>query len=144
MLYDELQREDNQNRGEKIAMWMGRLIFGGYFVYNGINHFLNKEHMAGYAGSKGVPKPDVAVQATGALMIVGGLSVLTGYKPKVGAALIGTFLTGVTPSIHTFWKEEDPQRRQMEMVNFLKNVALFGGAMIAAGRAEPRRLAPAA
>lgn len=144
MHYDELEREEGRHASETVPLMLGRLIFGGYFLYNGINHFLNKQNMSGYAEAKGVPAPDVAVQASGALMILGGLSLLTGYKPKIGAALIGTFLTGVTPSIHTFWKEADPQRRQAEMINFMKNVALLGGAMIAAGRPEPWPLAPAA
>lgn len=139
----ELDHPESGRRMENTAQLLGRLIFGGYFLYNGINHFLNKD-MSGYAQAKGVPKPDIAVQASGALMILGGLSLLTGYKPKVGAALIATFLTGVTPSMHTFWKEQDPQRRQIETINFLKNVALLGGAMIAAGRPEPWPLAPAA
>ncbi|HEY3886181.1 MAG TPA: DoxX family protein [Vicinamibacterales bacterium] len=144
MHHDELERHRGPNRAETIPLLLGRLIFGGYFLYNGINHFRNKQNMTGYAQAKGVPAPAVAVQGSGALMILGGLSLLTGYKPKVGAALIGTFLTSVTPSMHTFWKEQDPQRRQMETVNFLKNVALLGGAMIAAGRPEPWPLAPVA
>lgn len=143
MQHNELERE-SRHASETVPLMLGRLIFGGYFLYNGINHFLNRQNMSGYAQAKGVPAPDVAVEASGALMILGGLSLLTGYKPKIGAALIGTFLAGVTPSIHTFWKENDPQRRQMEMINFMKNVALLGGAMIAAGRPEPWPLAPAA
>ena len=33
---------------------LGRAIFGGFFVYNGINHFLNEQGMRQYAASKGV------------------------------------------------------------------------------------------
>jgi uncharacterized membrane protein YphA (DoxX/SURF4 family) len=50
----------------------------------------------------------------------------------------------VTPSIHRFWSEENPQQRQAEMINFMKNVALIGGAMLAAGRPEPWPVSPAA
>ena len=141
MLYDEIERDQNTHRTENAVQLLGRLIFGGYFLYNGVNHFLNRQKMTGYAQAKGVPKPDIAVEASGALMILGGLSLLTGYRPKVGAALIGMFLTGVTPSIHRFWTEENPQQRQAEMVNFMKNVALLGGALIAAGRSDSPALA---
>lgn len=134
----------NHDKAETIPLMIGRLIFGGYFVYNGINHFLNREMLSGYAGAKGVRKPDLAVQASGALMALGGLSLLTGYKPKLGSALITAFLAGVTPSMHRFWSEQNPQQRQAEMVNFLKNVALAGGAMIAASHPEPWPVAPAA
>jgi putative oxidoreductase len=132
-----------RDMAETVPLMLGRAIFGGFFLYNGINHFLHKQNMAGYAEAKGIPAADVAVQASGAMMVLGGLSLLTGYKPKIGAGLIAAFLAGVTPSMHTFWTEENPQQRQNEMINFMKNVALLGGAMLAAGRPEPWPLAPA-
>jgi putative oxidoreductase len=39
----------------KAPFLIGRLLFGGYFLYNGINHLRNREQMAPYAESKGVP-----------------------------------------------------------------------------------------
>jgi len=133
-----------EKRSESIPLLLGRAIFGGYFLYNGINHFLQKDQLSGYATSKGVPSANLAVPASGALMILGGLSLLTGYKPKLGSALITAFLAGVTPSMHRFWSEENPQQRQAEMINFMKNVALVGGAMLAASRPEPWPVSPAA
>jgi len=133
-----------EKRSESIPHLVGRAIFGGYFLYNGINHFLQKDQLSGYASSKGVPSANIAVQASGAMMIVGGLSLLAGYKPKLGSAAIATFLLGVTPSMHRFWSEQNPQQRQAEMINFMKNVALLGGAMLAAGRPEPWPVSPAA
>ena len=133
-----------EKRSESIPHLVGRAIFGGYFLYNGINHFLQTDQLSGYASSKGVPSANVAVRASGAMMIVGGLSLLTAYKPELGSAAIAAFLAGVTPSMHRFWSEQNPQQRQAEMINFMKNVALLGGAMLAAGRPEPWPVSPAA
>lgn len=133
----------NRDMAETVPLLIGRTIFGGYFLYNGINHFLHRDQLSGYAQTKGVPAANVAVQGSGVLMILGGLSLLTGYKPKIGSALITAFLAGVTPSMHRFWSEQNPQQRQAEMINFMKNVALVGGAMIAAGRPEPWPVSPA-
>jgi putative oxidoreductase len=127
---------------ETLPLMIGRAVFGGFFLYNGINHFLQRRDLAGYAESKGVPAAQVAVPGSGILLILGGLSLLTGYKPKLGSALITAFLAGVTPSIHRFWTEQNPERRQIEMINFMKNVALVGGAMLAAGRPEPWPVSP--
>jgi uncharacterized membrane protein YphA (DoxX/SURF4 family) len=135
--------EERQPRGlsrptlEKAALLAGRVIFGGYFLYNGINHFLNRQMMADYARSKGVPAPETAVAASGLLILAGGLSILAGTQPKVGAALITTFLLGVSPQMHAFWKEQDPQQRMQEMVNFTKNMALVGASLLAAAHPEP-------
>jgi len=47
----------------------------------------------------------------------------------LGTAAIVGFLAGVTPVMHDFWKEENPELRMNNMVNFTKNIALIGGAM---------------
>jgi uncharacterized membrane protein YphA (DoxX/SURF4 family) len=116
---------------------IGRTIFGGFFLYNGINHLKNSAGMAQYAGAKGVPAAEQAVQATGALLIGGGLSVLAGAKPRQGLAAIVAFLLPVTLQMHRFWDEQDPQARQAEMINFMKNVALIGAALTMMGIDEP-------
>ncbi len=121
----------------KTPFLLGRLIFGGYFLYNGINHFVHHKMLAGYAASKNVPMPDAAVTATGAAMIVGGASILTGVKPKIGTVALLGFLAGVSPMMHDFWHKEDPQERMQEMINFTKNMALFGGAMTMMAIEEP-------
>jgi putative oxidoreductase len=108
---------------------IGRLIFGGYFVYSGVNHFLKKDMLSGYAASKNVPSPDVAVQASGALALVGGASILTGLAPRWGAAALVLFMAGVT-TMHRFWEVEDPMQRNAEWVNFMKNVGLIGAALM--------------
>jgi uncharacterized membrane protein YphA (DoxX/SURF4 family) len=116
---------------------LGRLLFGGYFVLSGINHFKHTREMAQYAAAKKVPKPDLAVQLTGAALIAGGASIMLGVKPKLGTAAIAGFLVGVTPIMHDFWKQEDHERRMNDMVNFTKNIALIGGAMSLMGVDEP-------
>jgi uncharacterized membrane protein YphA (DoxX/SURF4 family) len=109
---------------------MGRLIFGGFFLYSGVHHFLDTATLAQYAGAKGVPMPEAAVLLTGALLIVGALSILLGILPRLGLACIILFLVGVTPIMHAFWSVPDPQIRQMDMANFTKNLALMGGALM--------------
>jgi putative oxidoreductase len=129
--------------GPNESLTIGRLLFGGFFLYNGVNHFLNRAPMVGYARSKNVPFPNVAVLASGALLLFGGLSLMAGVRPKVGAALVTTFLTGVTPVMHNFWAEEGEQERTQELINFSKNVALIGGAAFAASVPEPWMFGPA-
>jgi putative oxidoreductase len=122
---------------EKTALLAGRAIFGGYFVYNGLNHFRNRQMMTDYAKSKGVPAAALAVTASGAMIVAGGLSVITGASPKIGAGLISAFLLSASPRMHAFWKETDPQTQMAEMANFTKNMALVGACLMAAGHPEP-------
>jgi uncharacterized membrane protein YphA (DoxX/SURF4 family) len=122
---------------ENAAFLAGRATFGGYFLYNGINHFVNRGMLVEYARSKGDPAPGIAVAASGLLILAGGLSLLLGTRPKIGAGLITGFLLGVSPQMHAFWKENDPAQRMQEMVNFTKNMALVGASLIASAHPEP-------
>jgi uncharacterized membrane protein YphA (DoxX/SURF4 family) len=122
---------------ETVPQLIGRAVFGGYFVFSGLNHFAHLESTAGYAHSKHVPLAPLAVGTTGAMLIVGGLSLLVGYRPKVGSALLIGFLAGVSPTMHGFWNDQNPDERMADMINFTKNVALAGAAMLAAGSPEP-------
>jgi putative oxidoreductase len=121
----------------KAPFLIGRILFGGYFLYSGINHLVQRKNMASYSASKGVPKPEVAVTATAVPLMVGGTSILLGLKPKWGAIAILGFLAGVSPIMHDFWRNEDPNERTNNMSAFLKNLALAGGALALMGVEEP-------
>lgn len=121
----------------KAAFLLGRLIFGGFFLYSGINHFRERKNMSQYVASKNVPLPDAAVTGSGALLLLGGTSILLGVKPKIGTLAIVGFLAGVSPIMHDFWRSEDPERRHNDMVHFMKNVAMLGAAMALMGQEEP-------
>ena len=72
----------------------------------------------------------IAVPVSGLIALLGGLSILLGYRAKIGAWLIVLFLVGVTPMLHKFWGISDPMVAQMQMVNFMKNVSMLGGALL--------------
>lgn len=108
---------------------IGRILFGGMFLFNGINHFTRLEGMAQYAASRGVPFPEAAVIVSGAMIIAGGLSVLLGLRPRLGLWLLVLFLVPVSLKMHAFWAFSDPAARAAEMVQFVKNVGLTGAAL---------------
>lgn len=116
---------------------IGRIVFGGYFAYSGINHLVSSAMMAQYAASKGVPLPEAAVLATGALILAGGVSIMFGVLPHIGALCIALFLIGVSPLMHNFWAVPDPGVRMAEMINFTKNMALLGGVLMLLGVPRP-------
>ncbi len=121
----------------RLPFLLGRIMLGGYFVYNGVNHFRNLQQMSQYAASKRVPMSDLAVAASGSLILAGGASIALGVKPKYGALAIITFLTGVSPVMHDFWRSEDPGQRMNDMINFTKNMALIGASLALTGIDEP-------
>lgn len=121
----------------KAPFVIGRLLFGGFFLYNGINHLKYARNMAPYAESKGVPAAELAVKLSAVPLIIGGTSILLGVKPKLGALAILGFLAGVSPVMHDFWRMEDPEKRMQNQIDFMKNAALAGGALALMGVEEP-------
>lgn len=109
---------------------LGRILFGGYFLYSGIMHFKNKEVMSGYAASKGVPMAKFLVVGTGVMLLLGGAGVLLGAYVQAALWLIVLFLLPVSFIMHAFWKETDPNAKMTQKIMFLKNMVMLGAALM--------------
>lgn len=112
----------------RVVYGLGRAILGGFFLYNGLNHFAHLEPMKGYAAAKQFRDPELSVKASGALMTAAGASLLLGIKPRAGALGVIGFLAAASLFFHDFWNVQDPQQKQMEQIQFSKNLALVGAA----------------
>lgn len=106
----------------------GRILFALIFLSTIFTHF-SAQTMA-YAAGHGVPAAHLLVPLSGVLAIVGGLLIAFGFATRLGALLIVAFLIPVTLTMHDFWAVHDAAARQMQLANFLKNVALLGGALV--------------
>jgi putative oxidoreductase len=117
-----------------ISLWqgavvvLGRFFFALIFLLAGANHF-NKQTI-GYAASQGVPLASIAVPLSGVVASAGGLSILLGYRARLNAWLIVLFLIPVSLMMHKFWTVSDPMMAQIQMILFMKNVSMLGGALL--------------
>jgi putative oxidoreductase len=107
---------------------LGRLLFAAIFLFSVPHHF--EQSTIGYAAQQGVPLANVLVPLSGVLELVGGLSVLFGYRARLGALLLALFLVPVTLAMHKFWGISDPMQAQMQQAMFMKNVALLGATFV--------------
>ncbi|AFO56391.1 MULTISPECIES: DoxX family protein [Natrinema] len=111
------------------VLLVGRLLFGGLLVYQGLNHFMATDTMAGYAEAKGVPAARFGVVASGVMLVLGGLGIVLGIYPVVAAGMLAVFFVFVTPFMHDFWAVPEDQQ-QDELIHFMKNVELLGTALL--------------
>src|ERR1700690_851107 len=107
---------------------LGRLLFALIFLMSGPMHFSSQT--IAYAASQGIPLASIAVPLSGVLALAGGLSILLGFRARIGAWLIVIFLAGGTPMMHKFWGVTDPMMHQMQFIMFMKNVSMIGGALL--------------
>ena len=109
---------------------LGRLLYSAIFLMSGAGHFSSK--IVGYAAAAGVPFAGIAVPLSGVVALAGALSIVLGYRARLGAWLIVLFLVPVTLAMHNFWAVKDPMMAQMQMIMFMKNVSMLGGALLIA------------
>jgi uncharacterized membrane protein YphA (DoxX/SURF4 family) len=113
-----------------LILVIGRILFGGFFLMSGINHFTKLEAMTGYAKYKKLPAAKLGVLISGLMLVIGGLSVILGYYADLGSLLLAIFLVLAAVIFHNFWKETDATAKQNEMLGFMKDIALAGAALI--------------
>ncbi|ELY73990.1 DoxX family protein [Natrinema pallidum] len=112
-----------------VVLLVGRLLFGGLLVYQGLNHFAATDTMVGYAEAKGVPAARFGVVASGVMLVLGGVGIVLGVYPVIAAGMLAVFFVLVTPFMHDFWAVPEEQQ-QDELIHFMKNVELLGTALL--------------
>lgn len=114
----------------KYLVPLGRILYSAIFLMAAPGHFTEKT--IGYAASHGVPLASIAVPLSGAIVFVGALSILLGYKARYGAWLVVLFLVPVTLSMHNFWTVSDPAAAGIQQIMFMKNLSMLGAALLIA------------
>src|SRR5438552_13742113 len=105
---------------------LGRLLLCTIFlmaaVGNKIPHFSD---VARIMESVGIPAPQLMLVGAIVFLVAGSLSVIAGYKARIGAVLLLTFLVLASYYFHAFWKLEG-QAQQEQMIQFMKNLSMIG------------------
>jgi putative oxidoreductase len=130
----------NNNLIQGISTVLGRVMLATIFLMSAAgNKIPNFEEVAGFMAAEGVPAPQFMLAGAIAFLIAGSLSVILGYKVRIGAALLLVFLVLATYFFHDFWTQPADAMwvlstntnvqmpvQQIEMISFMKNLALMG------------------
>ena len=112
----------------KYIFLLGRILFSSIFLIKSLEHFSIK--MMDHATGMGVPMAPILVPISGIIALLGGLSILLGYKAKIGAWLLVIFLLPTTLMMHKFWLTDDFFANMMHQLCFIKNASLLGAALM--------------
>ena len=72
------------------------------------------------------------VRLNGAVHVVGGLALASGKGRRVAAGVLAASLVPTTVAGHPFWLEKDKAVRNTQRLQFMKNMGLLGGLLLAA------------
>ncbi len=128
---------------ERYGALVARFLLSQIFLVSGVSKILTWNGMLGYTqasfdrffGWLGAG-PETLTGLHGAMPIllglaaateiVFGLSVLLGFRARLGALVLFLFLIPATLVFHSFWTYPEAQH-QAQMINFMKNLAIMGG-----------------
>src|SRR5215467_2307816 len=119
-----------------------RPMLASIFIIQGFDTMLHPERVAPRAEPvvaplaelvPGVATTEDAVRLNGAVQFTAGSLLALGIFPRLSAAAIAATLVPTTAAGHRFWEVEDEKERAQQRIHFLKNLAIFGGLLIAAG-----------
>jgi len=114
---------------------LGRALYGGVLGYMAVDGFRNNEKRVEAARESGVPYPELAVPLATGMLLVANLGILFWKYPRVSAGAVVLFFLSTTPVIHNYWTMEGKERHN-NRINFLKNLALLGGAIVLLAEAD--------
>ena len=110
------------------VVFVGRVFLVLLFLISAPSYF--SAQGIKYAASQGVPLASLAVPLSGLIALAGSVSIVLGYRARLGAWLIVLFLVPVTFTMHKFWAVTDPTMAHMQMINFMKNIEIIGGSLL--------------
>jgi putative oxidoreductase len=113
-----------------VVFLIGRILLAIPFLLSVQIHLIKREQGVQYARMYNVPLAELGVPLTGVMAVLGALSIVLGVWGDLGALLIAAFLLLITPFMHAFWRETEEMQKINQIVNFQKNFAMLGGALI--------------
>jgi putative oxidoreductase len=118
---------------------LARVALGTPFVVLGYGAASEPGGRVALAASLGVPRPELAVRGNGAAMVLGGLALATGIRPRAAALGLVASLVPTTVAGHPYWTMDDPGERAVNRIQVFKNLGLAGGLLaVAAASPQPR------
>lgn len=112
----------------KFVVLIGRILFSAIFILAALGHFSRDAIES--ATAYGMPLALILVPLAGLVALIGGVSVLVGYKARYGAWLLVIFLIPITIILHPFWQAPDELLASIQQAMFLKNLSLLGAALL--------------
>jgi putative oxidoreductase len=107
---------------EKISPLIARLFLGQIFLISGIGKIGAYEGTQSYMEAMGVPGALLPLVIL--LEIGGGLAVIIGWKTQWAAGALALFSLAAAVIFHNNFGD------QMQMIMFMKNIAIAGGFML--------------
>jgi putative oxidoreductase len=112
-----------------LISFLGRALLAAIFLTSAVTHHVpDTNKIIDELEAKQVPQPQIAHYVSLACMLIGGVSVLIGFKARIGALLLALFLGAATYYYHDFWHlAAGSDEFKAQMMHAMKNATIMGG-----------------
>jgi putative oxidoreductase len=100
---------------------VGRVMISTIFILAGLSKLAAPAMTIGYIQSVGLPLPSVAFGIAAFIEIVGGITLLLGYRTRIAAGVLFLFSLATAVFFHNHFGDQN------QFIHFFKNVAIAGG-----------------
>jgi putative oxidoreductase len=103
---------------------IGRILVAQIFFISGVSKIFDLSGTQQYMDSYGIPLTVLFLVSAIIIELGGSISVLLGYKARLGAGALLIFLIPVTIIFHTNFSE------RLQIIMFMKNLSIIGGLLM--------------
>mgnify|MGYP003674351424 CR=1 FL=1 len=120
---------------QKYINRIGRVLFSLIFIASGLSKIGDWDKTISYMENHNMVFTSFFLVIAILFQVIGGLSIITGFKTKIGTVLLLIFMIPVTFIFHDFWNypietELEMMAQQVEMVSFMKNITIIGALLL--------------
>ncbi len=116
----------NQSGNPSFLPVSGRIFISFIFLIAGIGKILAWHTYMNILSTKLIPFDPLVLLVAISVEILGGLSILLGYKIRYTGMILFLYLLPVSLIMHNFWAFNGMQFTN-QFIHFLKNLAIMGG-----------------
>lgn len=110
---------------------LARPLLASMFISSGIETLRRPGPQVEAVRAAGLSSPEQLVKANGAANLAGGLMLATNRLPRLSSLVLASNLVPSTYLNHAFWQEKDKEARKEQQAQFLQDLALLGGLLLA-------------
>jgi putative oxidoreductase len=119
--------------GESIAPLFGRWVLAWFFLTQAYQYSLDWNNTALLLAMKSVPTPPATLLLILIGTVMGSLSLLVGFRTRIGALVLFAITIGTTVTLHDYWHLDVEVARDADFDIFARNVAISGGLLLLIG-----------
>jgi putative oxidoreductase len=124
--------------GESIAPLFGRWVLAWFFLTQAYSHARNWDSTILLLAIKSVPAPPLLLLIALVGLVIGSLSLVIGFRTRIGALVLFSITIGGTLTMHDYWRLQADVARSADFDIFARNLAIAGGLLMLIGLGSGR------